>query len=237
MLYIIGIGLNIEDLNIKAIKILKEVDEIFIDTYTSCFPFKIEEYKNFLKKILKKVKISEASRELLEEASSKFLKNAVKKKVALLVYGDPLIATTHISLINEAKKLKVRTKVIHNISILNVITDSGLSAYKFGKIASMPRWQENYKPTSFYEVIKQNLSIDAHTLLLIDSTLSFEEAIKQLIEVDKDLLLKEIFVCSNLGTEKSQIKKINLKEKRAKIRVGKPFCFVIPSKISFYEKI
>ncbi|PKM92224.1 MAG: diphthine synthase, partial [Euryarchaeota archaeon HGW-Euryarchaeota-1] len=89
---------------------------------------------------------------------------------ALLVFGDPLIATTHTELILEAKQRGIETKIIHNISILDVISRTGLQPYKFGKTTSIPFWQENieYKPLGFYNVLEQNLSIGAHTLFLLD---------------------------------------------------------------------
>jgi len=240
MLYIIGIGLEKTDLSIKAIDALKKCKSFFIDTYTTPLPFKIKDYETFLKKILKKqVKINTANRELLEDKSSDFLKEAKKKGTALLVYGDPLIATTHLALVKEAKQLNVKIGIIHNISILNAITETGLSIYKFGKIASMPAWQGDYKPKSFYDIIKQNLSINAHTLLLIDIPLDFKTALCQLKEADKDRLLEKIFACSQLGTRKQRIVRIDIKkerqEKEKQELIKKPFCFVVPASLEFYE--
>ncbi len=172
---------------------------------------------------------------MLEDKSSEFLERAKKKDIALLVYGDPLIATTHIALLKEAKKIQVKTEVIHNVSILNAIAQTGLSIYKFGKIASMPEWKQDYKPESFYETIKQNLSIQAHTLLLVDIPLSFKTAVEQLRAVDKQNLLKEVFVCSRIGTKEQKILKIDIK-KGEKNEIKKPFCFIIPASLEFYER-
>lgn len=241
MLWLVGIGLSMQDLSIKVINALKKVEEIYIEIYTTPMPFKIKEYEKFLEKIVEReVKLKKATRNLLEEKSKEFVNKAKNKDIALLVYGDPLIATTHLALIKEAKQMKIKTKIIHNASIINAITNTGLSIYKFGKIASMPKWQENYKPKSFYEIIKQNKSINAHTLLLVDFELDFENALKQLKEVDKENIIKEIFICSMLGTNKEFIIKKNLKKIKSsrdlKRKIKKPFCFVIPSELSFYEK-
>ncbi|MEM2478889.1 MAG: diphthine synthase [Candidatus Pacearchaeota archaeon] len=239
MLYVIGTGLGMEDISFAAIKILKKCDYFFIDNYTTKIPFKIKKYEQFLTKIVrKKISIKELTREMLEEKSDELIRLAKNANIALLVYGDPLIATTHIALINEARKQGIKIKIVHNVSIINAITETGLSPYKFGKIASMPRWQEGYKPESFYDIIKQNLSINSHTLLLIDSELSFEQALKQLAEVDKEKILKhrEIFVCSRLGTSQAKIKKIKL-EGIKEDKIEKPFCFIIPSEIAFYERV
>lgn len=240
MFYLIGLGLDKEDINFKAINILKKCDEICVERYTTFLPFSIKEYEKFISSLInKKIKIKELKRQDLEENSKNFLIEAKQKNIALLVYGDPLIATTHIALIKEAKEIGIKTKIIHNVSIINAITNTGLSLYKFGKITSIPLWKENYKPESFYNIIKENLSINAHTLLLVDKELDFNKAINQLIQVDKEKIIKEIYVCSCLGTKNEKIIKKNIekiKKEIKKLKIKKPFCFIIPSKLSFYEK-
>jgi len=49
-----------------------------------------------------------------------------------------LTATTHISLIEEAKRCGVKYKIIYNASILDAVAETGLQLYKFGKVTSMP---------------------------------------------------------------------------------------------------
>ena len=243
MLYLIGIGLSKESLTIEAIDALKKCKEIFIDVYTTTLPFEIKEYENFLKKVLRKtIRLLVASREILEEKSQHFLELAKNTDVGLLVYGDPLIATTHFSLIKDAKKMGIKTRVIHNASIINGISDIGLSVYKFGKIASMPKWQQGYKPKSFYHIIKQNLAIGAHTLLLISPELSFYEALEQLMHVDRSKKIEKIFVCVKIGTKDAKIffdKPENLKKlKNQKLikSIEHPFCFVVPASLEWYEE-
>ena len=104
----------------------------------------------------------EGEKEILEEA-------AKGGTVALVVAGDPMIATTHISLILAAKKRGITAEVIHASSILSVaIGESGLQAYKFGKMVTLAYWRDNYKPMAAYDVIADNLSRGLHTLLLLD---------------------------------------------------------------------
>lgn len=52
--------------------------------------------------------------------------------------GVPLIATTYTFLLLRAKNEGINFKVYHNISIANLITQTGLQFYKFGKITSIP---------------------------------------------------------------------------------------------------
>ena len=105
---------------------------------------------------------------------------AKKENVALLVYGSPLSATTHISLINSCKSKKIKYKILHAGSIFDAVAESGLQLYKFGKTTSLPKWQENFTPTSYLDIIKENQKIGAHTLLLIDIGLTFTKTKEQL---------------------------------------------------------
>jgi len=114
---------------------------------------------------------------------SQYLSKAEKSKIALLVYGDSLSATTHIQLILECKKREIPYKIFHNASIMTTIAETGLSLYKFGKTTSMPNWKEHTnKPTSFMNYIKDNQSISAHSLVLTDIGLEINNAITQLLE-------------------------------------------------------
>ena len=55
----------------------------------------------------------------------------------------------------------------HNASILSAIGVTGLDANKFGEVVSIPFWEANWKPSSFYEKIEANLKNELHTLCLL----------------------------------------------------------------------
>lgn len=231
MLYLIGLGLEPLDISLKALEACKKCKKIYLEKYTSPFPYDSTK----LKKIIGK-EIFVLEREKVE--SDFLIKEAKKKKVALLVYGDPLVATTHFALVREAKKEKIKVEIIHNVSVVNAITDIGLFLYKFGKITSIPKWEENYRPESFFDIIKENLSIGAHTLLLVDPQLELLEALQEIKEADKENLLekKQIIVCSFLGSKYKKIllgKIQDLMKKKAK----KPFCLIVPAELSYGETI
>ncbi len=229
MLYLIGLGLDKKDISLDALEAVKECEQVFLEHYTTTLPYdKIE-----LEKVIKK-KIMLIEREKVE---SEFLvKQGKKENVCLLVYGDPLMATTHISLLIDAKKAKVRTKVFHNASVFAAISDTGLQLYKFGKTTSIPRWQKNYKPTSFFETIIDNLRIGAHTLLLVDIGLSLEEALHELSEAS-NAQLREILICSKLGTANKIILYGKLEHFiRRMPRLQEPFCIIVPAKMHFSEE-
>ena len=155
----------------------------------------------------------------------------------MLVYGSPLTATTHISLIAEAKKRKIKIKIIHGASIFDAVAETGLQLYKFGKITSMPGWEKNFAPESFIDVVKENLSINAHSLILVDIGLDFQKALEQL-EIsarNKKLKLEKIIVCSKLGMKNQEIFYGEIRKlKKKKIEV--PFCFIISTKVHFVEE-
>jgi len=111
-------------------------------------------------------------------------------KTVFLVPGDPFIATTHITLRIEAKKQRIKTRIVHGISIISaIISLSGLHNYKFGKTVTVP-FPENFSETP-YNVIAQNKSTQLHTLCLLDlkatsnEYLSINQAIKMLLEIEQ----------------------------------------------------
>jgi diphthine synthase len=172
--------------------------------------------------------------------SYKLINEAKKIDVALLIYGCPLFATTHLSLIMDAKKDKVKTKVIYAASVFDAIASCGLQLYKFGKVTSMPRWQKNFTPDSFLDIVKENLTIKAHSLILTDIGLDFENALNQLKEavLTKKMQIENIVVCSQLGTENSKFFYGSIEEitKKYKKKVEMPFCLIIPGEMHFLEK-
>lgn len=233
MLYLIGLGLDTGDLSIKSLKIIKKCRQVYLESYTIEFPYKTRE----LEKIIKK-KIIPASREIVENNPEILIEKAKKQDIALLIYGDPLSATTHTDLVLRAKKAKVKTKILHNSSIATAIADTGLQIYKFGKIASIPKWQNNFKPESFYDTFKENQAIKAHTLFLLDIGLDVSEAISCIKEIASkrkdDFSSLMIIACSKLGTEKAKITKGRINDLVNK-KFQKPACLIIPSALHFME--
>lgn len=229
MLYLIGLGLEKEDISLKALEAIKKCRKIYLETYTTKLPYPKQEIEKIIKK-----KVVEADRELVENKIQTLLDEAKKQDIALLIYGDPFSATTHITFLLEAKKHKIKINTIHAPSIFTAIGETGLQLYKFGKTASMPAWKKNYRPMSFIEIIKENLSINAHTLLLIDIGLDVNDALNQLKESSDVFLDKTIIIASKLGTSKQKIIKGRLKDLK-KLRIEEPFCFIIPSSLHFTE--
>jgi len=93
---------------------------------------------------------------------------AKDNNIGFLVVGDPLCATTHIDLILRAKKFNIIIEIIHNTSVMGACASCGLPLYQYGYTVSIPYFEENWKPDSFYSRIKYNLYGDMHTLCLLD---------------------------------------------------------------------
>ena len=105
---------------------------------------------------------------MVELDSDKILRGSDSEDVALLVVGDPLGATTHTDILLRARALKIRTQVIHNASIMNAISATGLQLYNFGQTVSLVFFNDNWKPDSFYDRITENSDLGMHTLVLLD---------------------------------------------------------------------
>ncbi len=250
-LYFIGLGLgNENDITLNGLEAVKKCDVVYLENYTSVLSCKKEDYEGLFGK-----KIILAGRTLVEscEKENKILENAKKSDVALLVGGDPLVATTHIGLLLSAKKQGIRCKVIHNSSIICAVGIIGLQPYKFGKVTSIPLENENIE--SPYDILKDNLSLGMHTLFLLDfesngldnnndnrKFVSINDAIRYLLKVElkrnEKIFNEKTFCvgCARLGTNNQTIKfgaaQILLKHNFYK----PPHCLIVPGKLHFMEE-
>ncbi len=236
-LYIVGIGLgNEKDISLRGLEIIKKADVIYLEEYTSKL---VSCTKEDLERFYGK-KIISADRNMIEnEAEKTILKDAKKKETVLLVIGDPFSATTHIQLKIMADQLKIKTVVIPNTSIINAIGIVGLDLYKYGRTTTIPFEKTNI--TSPYEVIKNNLKNDLHTLVLLDLDpkkdryMEAREAIEYLIKLGmpKNQLC---IICAQVGSDKP-IVKVGKAGELVKKRIKKfPQCLIIPAKLHFMEK-
>jgi len=230
-LYLIGLGLNMKSITREGREAIDKCKKIYLENYTVDFPYKMGPFREIIGK-----KFEEADRKKVE--SLDLVDEAKKKDVALLVYGSPLTATTHITLMAEAKRMHVKCRVILNASIFDAVALSGLQLYKFGKVTSMPTWKHNYSPDSFMDIVKQNMSMLAHSLILIDIGLDFREALKQLEKSAKihDVRLDKLVVCQAMGTKEARVYYKDITELKELRMIYKPYCIILPSKMHFAEK-
>jgi diphthine synthase len=187
-LVFVGLGLNDEKgISLQGLEETKTADHAFIEFYTSLLPH--FSTKRFEAMVNKKIRV--VLRSDLEEKNGALLLNAAEKgKTVFLVPGDPLIATTHVTLRIEAEKRGIKTRIVHGASVISAtIGLSGLHNYKFGKSVTVP-FPENFSATP-YNVIAQNKKLGLHTLCLLDLKvdekrfLSINEALKLLLEIEQ----------------------------------------------------
>lgn len=240
----IGLGLNDEkDISLKGLEMVKKADAIYLESYTS----KLNCNLSYLESLYGK-KIIVADRNLVEsEAEETILANAKSKDVVFLVVGDVFSATTHIDLYLRAKHLGIKTRVIHNASILTAVGITGLQLYKFGKTSSIPFRNEDVEVP--YGVLALNQKNNMHTLFLLDlkeysnDSLSINDAIRYLLKVE----LKKgesVFTdntlcigCAKLGSLDSIIKAGKAKDLLKQDFKGGMHCLIVPSKkLHFMEE-
>jgi len=164
MLYLIGLGLKPSHLTLEAIETIKKCGSIFLETYTSQYA---EGFSRDLKELIGR-DFLELGRRGVEENFESALLSEGSNDIALLVFGNPLTATTHIQLLLDAKEKGIKTKVIPGISITNYIAESGLDEYKFGRTVTICYHSQNFEPDTFYKQILANQKIGLHTLCLLD---------------------------------------------------------------------
>ncbi|MGC8647325.1 MAG: diphthine synthase [Candidatus Micrarchaeia archaeon] len=243
MLFLVGTGLTGKDLTLQALEIMRE-SELYIDRYTS---FISEEHTKFIERIAGR-KLKRISRGEMEEQASEIVKRAKSSNIAIIVGGDPLMATTHKILAIEAVRQGVKIKVVHASSIVTVaIGESGLDFYKFGQVCTIPKWQEHYRPVSFYETIAKNVSNRQHSLVLLDyseegkASLPIGEALEILESAEKHykkgIIMNntKILVMGNIGSE-SQAKLYGSIGTLKSMQIAGPALLIIPSELSEIEK-
>lgn len=166
VLYLIGLGLGDEkDITLKGLEIVQSCDLVFLEAYTSVLTGVDKER---LERLYDKP-IALADRTAVEtEAEDLILNPAVDQKVAFLVVGDPVCATTHTDLMLRAKQRNIAVELVHNASIMGAAGACGLQLYNFGQTVSIPFFEENWRPTSFYPKIQYNRQGGMHTLCLLD---------------------------------------------------------------------
>ncbi len=158
-----GIGLGGRGISLESIEAIRESDIVYLEYYTSPHePALLQELTKATGKELVIVDRAfvEDGRMILEEAS--------KKKVALAIQGDPMIATTHAELRVRALRQKVDTRVIHAATVVSAAaSESGLHYYKFGRMVTYTGADTNFH-RQVYQTIHQNLRYGLHTLLLLE---------------------------------------------------------------------
>ena len=166
-LIFIGIGLYDEfGLSLRGQAEARGCDRVFAEFYTSVMPgLRIEKLSETLGKpigILSRIDVE-------EDAENKILSKAKTEKIAFLVAGDPMVATTHVDLRLRAHRAGIRTRIIHGASVASAATGAtGLQSYKFGRTITVPVLAGDAPPESIYAGLRVNMEAGLHSLLLLE---------------------------------------------------------------------
>lgn len=120
MLNIIGTGLkSFLDIPYSCIEILKTSKFVFLEAYTCIIDIESQNSILELEKLINK-RILPLQRYIIE-STTKLLDLCIENNISLLVVGTPLFATTHLDILERCKELNIKTNIINNCSIQNVI--------------------------------------------------------------------------------------------------------------------
>ena len=264
MLYIIGIGISEYDsLSINSLEIIKNCDVIYLERFTGFISDDF--FKKLKEEVLKNPKTRSSSKDheikfvkrWFIEDGKEILQKASSLEVCILVYGDPLVATTYSELMVRAKKQGTAVQAIHSSSgILSLIGDSGLQPYKFGKMVTM--MNDPMSAITVYNTIYDNMCNGLHTLVLTEYNnddgktdfnsssdpffLSPKRVIELLLEREKEMKLTNLsintygIIASEIGSKNSMIISGSLGSLMKLDYQGGPNSVIIPSALHFTEE-
>ena len=243
VLYIIGMGIYGEpSIPYSYYKLIRKAVKVYLETYTS--PLKVDIEK--LKKIFNAKEIIPIDRSTVEE-NDELIREASERNVVILVSGDPLIATTHATLVLESIRNGIDVKVIHSSSALcAAIGESGLHTYKFGPSCTLIR-SEKGSSLRCYQILRDNIQKGFHTLFFLEYdalenyVMSPKEGIETLVKYDEDNLISDeqyVIVLCALGSENEEKKILKIEEiMNDKAELGEEPCIlIIPGELHFTEE-
>ncbi|TMI30440.1 diphthine synthase, partial [Candidatus Bathyarchaeota archaeon] len=177
----------------------------------------------------------------LEDEGGKQIVEAVERgRVAFLVPGDPMIATTHISIRLELAKKGVPSRIIHGPSITSAVCGAtGLQSYKFGKSVTLPH--ESGVPASVLDTLHDNGKRGLHTLMLLDvrpeqsKQLTIGEAAAKLVVADPRLQRSLGVGVARIGSDGQFVLSRRLETLQHQEFGKVPHSLVVPGKLHFME--
>jgi diphthine synthase len=242
MLVFIGLGLHGEGISLQGLREAREADTVYAELYTSLVPGL--DVKKIEQEVGKPIKV--VTRETIEQRPDEILDAAKSGKVAFLVPGDPMVATTHVDLRLRAAKAGIETKLVHAASIASAAAGlAGLQSYKFGRPATVP-FPDNPSQTP-YQVLAENHERGLHTLLLLDlraeknRAMTANEAIEIMLGLESKLQ-KKVFTPDTLAVVVARagsadaIVRANKASNLREFNFGPPpHVLIVPGKLHFME--
>lgn len=246
-LYLVGLGLAHDLITLRGLNAVKSSDIVYLDRYTSLLDVDLEELSGLLGK-----EVIPVGRKELEEKSDEVILSKVKegRTVSLLIVGNPLVATTHETLIVEAGMRGLKVEIIPAPGIIpNALTMSGLMIYKMGKPVTLTYPVSGRISEYPYDVVKYNDDRNLHTVLLLEmdaekgTMMTIHDAIEIMFQLEvlrKEGVFRkerEAVAVSALGTRHQRICFKTLEE-LAKLppHKGPHTIIIISPKLHFMEK-
>ena len=242
----IGMGLYDEkDISLRGMEELRVADKVFVELYTSHMAgLSIANLERLCGKPVTVV----SRREVEEEEGKRIIEASRDGRVAFLVPGEPMVATTHVALRIKAEKEGIKTRIIHSSSIISAaISLSGLQSYKFGRNVTIPFPEERVFSEVPYQVIAQNRSLGMHTLCLLDVLvekgrfMTVSEGLTYLLELErikKGAVLNEDTLAVGIaraGSPNPEVHADSIEKLRRWDFGPPPHSIVIPGNLHFME--
>jgi len=246
-LWLIGLGPgDLQQMTGSALVAAKNADFRFLEGYTALLPpTELEKMEDMIGPWNLRMRSD-------VEDPVELLGLAKTAKVALLVVGDPLQATTHVDLQIRCQEMGIPCHVEHGVSITTIVTGAvGLQSYRFGRQCTFAYPYGDYLPTSPLEIIVQNRARDLHTLALLDldptgmgegtqepmtPRIAIEVLQKMGQKLDQDVEDWILVLCSDMGTSDARIK-VGKSEDILQVEGGRIHCLVIPASLHDVEEI
>jgi diphthine synthase len=245
-LIFIGLGLYDEQgLSLRGQAEARACDRVFAELYTSVMPgIRVERLGQIIGKPVEILSRTDVE----EKAVDKILSKAKSERIAFLVAGDPMVATTHIDLRLRAQRAGIGTRIIHAASVASAAAGvTGLQSYKFGKTVTVPVSRGEGFPMSIYASIRVNFEAGLHSLVLLEVDveskrhITIPEALEQFLALSARtpncVIRPETLVVGVARLEApDMIVKASTVSELMRFDFGKPpQCLIFPSVLHFVE--
>jgi len=236
-LTLVSVGLSSHlDLSLRAIEAARSAHHAYVEEYTMRLDTTIEALEETIGR-----PITPLPRGGLEEEAPRLLEAAENSDIAILVGGDALAATTHVSLLVDAARRRIPVKVVHGSSVFTAIAETGLSLYKFGRAVTVPLPEKGPVDTVL-RTLKENTEHGLHTLLLLDLDvpagryLTVQEAITRLEKSEGFPLDTLMVAAARLGSDSQVIRADVALNLRDADYGGPPYALIVPGQLHFLEE-
>ena len=244
-LWLIGLGPgDLHQMTVAALEAARDADHRFLEGYTALLPpHELENMESLIGTWDMRMRSAvEEPQDLLSLAQS--------SKVALLVVGDPLQATTHVDLQIRCEDMGIPCHVQHGISITTIVTGAvGLQSYRFGRQCTFAYPYGEYLPISPLEIVLANRERDLHTLVLLDldpsgmgegtqhpmtPEIAVDVLRKMSHELEVDVEDWMLVLCSDMGTNDARIA-VGTPAEISGLKGGRIHCILVPASLHDVE--